>query len=79
MTMNEMRAALDAQPFVPFKLHLADGDVLTVPHREFIALSPAGRTVVVFDQDGEMSIVDVLLISRIEMINGQSRKRTKRS
>ena len=67
MTMAQMRAAFQTKPFRPFSLHLADGDVLPVPHPDFIAVGPGGRTVVVFGKGDEMSIVDLLLVTRIEM------------
>ena len=67
MTMQQMRAAFQAKPFRAFNLHLADGDVLPVPHPDFIAIGPGGRTVVVFGKGDEMGIVDLLLVMRIEM------------
>jgi hypothetical protein len=72
VTSEQLRAAQRARPFRAFDLHLADGDVLTIPHPDFIALGPGGRTVVAFGENDEMSIVDLLLVSRIEMRKGGS-------
>ena len=36
MTIEQMRAAYQAQPFLPFVIHLADGREIPVVHREFI-------------------------------------------
>src|ERR1700722_9328479 len=44
MTMAQMRAAYDAQPFKPFVIHLADGRQLPVQSREYLSSSPSGRT-----------------------------------
>lgn len=79
MTIDQLRAAQQAKPFRPFTLHLADGDVLTVPHQEFVAASPAGRTIIVFGPDDQMSIVDLLLVTRIQFVkaggtNGRKRR-----
>ncbi len=77
MTLKQVQAVQGARPFRPFTLHLADGDVLSVRHPEFLALSPAGRTVVVFGQDDEMSIVDLLLVTRIEMAKSSPSRRKR--
>lgn len=74
MTVDQLRAVQKAKPFRPYKLHLADGDVVEVRHQEFVTMSPSGRTIVVFGQGDEMSIIDLLLVSRIEMVNGASAK-----
>lgn len=74
MTIEQLRAVQAAKPFRPYKLHLADGDVIDVRHQEFVSTSPSGRTIVVFGEDDAMSIVDLLLVSRIEMTNGVAAK-----
>ena len=48
-------------------MHMADGRSLSVPHREFMAISPAGRTVVVYQPDGSFEIVDLLLVTDFEV------------
>ena len=67
MTIEKLQACYNAQPFQPFVLHLADGRNVPVVHRDFIAASPTGRTVVVIQPDDSMNIIDLLLVTDIEL------------
>ena len=77
MTVERFQQVLNATPFQPFTIHLADGKSIPVVSREFIASSPSGRTVVVFTPDDYMNILDLLLITNLEVgpSNGNRRKR----
>lgn len=75
MTIEQLRAAHQAQPFRPFTIHLADGRSLRVPHREFLSHSPTGRTVIVYESDESFSIVDLLLVTRLEVSKSNGAKR----
>ncbi len=70
MTIDQLRAVYQARPFRPFTLHLADGEKLHVPHADFLSHSPKGRTLVVYTEDDSFSIVDLLLVTRLEVHNG---------
>jgi hypothetical protein len=73
MTADELRNVYGAEPFHPFTLHLADGRNVHVPHSEFIAISPRGRTAVVYSASGSFNVVDVQLVADIEVNgNGES-------
>jgi hypothetical protein len=37
-----------ADPFRPFKIHLADGRDIAVNHRDFLMPSPSGRKIIVY-------------------------------
>jgi hypothetical protein len=67
MTTERLRDLYRAQPFRPFVIHLADGREITVPHREFLALGPAGRTILVYQPDESFNIVDLLLVIDLEV------------
>jgi len=67
MKMEEIREALHAQPFRPFRVHLADGGQIPVAHEDFVALDPVGREVIVFLPDGSHQVVDVMLVTRLEI------------
>jgi hypothetical protein len=78
MTIEQLRAAYQAQPFRPFVIHLADGRSIPVRHREFIMTVPSGRTIVVCEPDDSLNILDLLLITDLEFkpaANGSARKR----
>ena len=72
MTIEQLVSVTHAQPFRPFRVHLADGRALDIQHPDFIARSPAGRTVVIYKADETLEIVDLLLVSSIEVLNGQA-------
>ena len=55
MTVEQMRNVLNAKPFAPFIIHLADGRQIPVLSREFAASSPSGRTIVVYQPDESMN------------------------
>jgi hypothetical protein len=78
MMIEQLRAAYNAQPFRPFVIHLADGRAIPVNHREFIMTVPSGRTVVVVQPDDTLNIVDLLLVTDLEIrpvANGSSKRR----
>jgi hypothetical protein len=79
MTVEQFRGAYSAQPFRPFIIHLADGREVPVLSREFIMSVPSGRTVIVCQPDDTINIIDLLLITDLELkpsTNG-ARKRRK--
>jgi hypothetical protein len=63
-----------AGPFRPFIIHLADGRRIPVKHREFMAISPSGRTIVVCQTDDTSNIIDLLLVTDLEIRNGKAPK-----
>jgi hypothetical protein len=78
MTVEQLRAAYNAQPFRPFVIHLADGRSVPVHHREFIMTVPSGRTIVVCQPDDTLNIIDLLLVTDLEIktvANGSAKKR----
>jgi hypothetical protein len=59
-------------------MHMADGRQVTVVHREFIMAAPSGRTVIVFQPDDTVNIIDLLLVTDLELkpsANGSRRRR----
>jgi hypothetical protein len=78
MTIEQLRAVYNAQPFRPFVMHLADGHEIPVQHREFFMTVPSGRTIVVAQPDDTLNIVDLLLVTDLEIkpaTNGGGRRR----
>lgn len=65
MTAEQLRAMREAAPFRPFTIYLADGRALYVPHREFVAQSPGGRTIIVYGEGESFSIVDLYLVTEL--------------
>ena len=78
MTIEQLRRVYDAQPFQPFIIHLADGRSVTVDYRELILSVPSGRTIFVAQPDDTVNIIDLLLVTDLEMkpaANGSRKKR----
>lgn len=67
MRIEEMRNLLRTQPFRPFTMHLPEGRTVAVVHHDFALLSPDGRTLVAYDANGAMNIIDVMLVSSVEI------------
>jgi hypothetical protein len=67
MTIEQLRNLYNAQPFRPFVIHLADGREIPVHHREFMMAVPSGRTIVVCQPDDTMNIIDLLLVTDVEL------------
>ena len=71
MTIEQLRSVHRAAPFRSFTLHLADGRLLSVPHPDFLFITPAGRTAIVAHQDDSFSVIDLLLVTEIEVSSSQ--------
>jgi hypothetical protein len=69
VTIEQLRNLHQATPFRPFTIHLADGRSFPVRHRDFLSRSPSGRTAVVHYGDDSFSVVDLLLVTELE-VNG---------
>jgi hypothetical protein len=67
MTIEQLRTAHKAAPFRPFTIRMADGRVFPIKHPDFMWMSPAGRTVIVGREDDSFSILDLLLMTELEM------------
>jgi hypothetical protein len=76
MTSERVRDLLRAEPFQRFIIHLADGREIPVMHREFMAVGPSGRTATVHQPDDSLNIIDLLLVTDLEMIR-QTRSRRR--
>ena len=79
MTTDQLRNLWKAEPFRPFVMHLADGREVPVVHPEFLLRSPSGRTVIVYQPDDSFNIVDLLLVTDLQVSSNGHRKRRGRS
>jgi len=67
MTIEQMRAAREANPFRPFTMHLANGRTYRIHHRDYLSMSPSGRTVIVYQDDDAFSILDLSRVAELKM------------
>jgi hypothetical protein len=82
MTIEKVKELYDSQPFRPFVIHLADGRQIPVAHRDFIMSAPSGRTLYVSQPDDTLNIIDLLLVTDLEVKptrNGAGAERRRRS
>ncbi len=63
MTIEDIRERISGG-FVPFTLRTSDGEKFSVPHREFIFITP--KRIVVADRKGYVNVLDPLHIVSIE-------------
>jgi hypothetical protein len=70
MTIDRLRNFYNAKPFQPFVMHLADGRVIPVLHPEYMASAPSGRTVTVYQPDDTMNVIDLLIVTDLEVKPG---------
>ena len=79
MTIEQLRKAVNARPFRPFTISLADGRAFRVRSPEYIFLPPkAQRTFIVAESAEDYNIIDLLLVTSIDF-NGRRRSRSKKA
>ncbi len=66
MSINQLKALLEASPFVPFSIVLPNGEKLRVPHSDFAWVHPSGRSVAVALKGDIMRIVNWQMVTGIE-------------
>jgi hypothetical protein len=67
MTVEQLKNAQRSQPFRPFTIHMGDGRAFFVKHPDFISRSPSGRTVIVYGDDDGFNVLDMLLVTELEI------------
>jgi hypothetical protein len=79
MTLEQIRKLHQARPFRPFRINLADSRSLDVAHPELLAINAGGRTIIVVTGDENLyEVVDLLLVTSLEVLNGQAKSRKRR-
>jgi hypothetical protein len=71
MDIEGIRQALHREPFQPFKIRLADGRALHVPHPDFVALGP--RRLIVVAEDSSWAVIEPLLVVSLDYDDAHSR------
>ena len=80
MQAKEIRTLYQATPFEPFRIHMANGKSVDVPHPEFMLLSRSGRKLIVDKPDDSFEFIDVSLVTSVETLvkNGSRRSRRRK-
>lgn len=67
MSVATIRDALNAQPFRPFTVHVADQRNFTIPDLEFASIGPQNRTLMIWKEDEGHCFLDMLMITGIDV------------
>jgi hypothetical protein len=78
VTTLQLQQLWKASPFKPFTIHMADGRHVPVRHSEFLMPSPSGRSVIVYQPDDSFNIIDLLLVTDLEVSANGRAKAAKR-
>lgn len=79
MTTEALYERHTARPFQPFTIRLGDGQALRVDHPEFLAYAPKGRTAVVYRRDGSFQVIDLLLVTGLDVHAPRNGRKAARS
>lgn len=78
MTIDQIRKVHQAKPFQPFRIHLADSRAIDVTHPELLAVNEPGRTIIVVTGGEALyEVVDLLLVTSLEVLNGHAKPRKR--
>ena len=75
MKMEDLRTSHQARPFRPFAIHTADGRTFPIPQSEFLAYDPEGSTAVAFRTDHKFSVLDLELVTELEILPRNGKKK----
>lgn len=78
MTTDALLERHRARPFQPFSIGIGDGQALRVDHPEMLAYAPKGRTAVVYKPDGSFQIIDLLLVTGLQVDAPRPGRRRRR-
>ena len=78
MTTEALYKLHQARPFQRFSIRLGDGQSLPVDHPEMLAYAPKGRTAIVYLRDGSFEIVDLLLVTGLEVAAPRKGRKARR-
>ena len=79
MTTDEFHKLHAARPFQPFTIRLGDGQALPVEYPEMLAYAPKHRTAIVYRKNGSFEIIDLLLVTSLEVHPRNTRRNTRQA
>jgi hypothetical protein len=78
LVIKSIREFNHAAPFVPYAIQMAWGETYTVPHPDFISISPRGSSVIIIDAEERPHHLNALLIDRASPLNGHKARKSRR-
>jgi hypothetical protein len=77
VTVQQFNLFIQARPFQPFAIHLADGRSFPVRHPEMAMLIVQGRIVWVINKDGLTEVVDMILVISLRPLTDEEFKSSR--
>jgi hypothetical protein len=77
MVAEKLRELRQAQPFQPFIIHLADGRRIRVGKAEWIGIAPTGQAANVSERNGHLHLLDLRLVTNVEVKPNAKRKKAR--
>ena len=77
VSVRILRELHEARPFTPFRISLADGRKLNVPHNEFLSFFPSGRSAILTHADDSFTLIDLLIVTAVDVKPKRSRRAPK--
>ena len=65
MRIEAISEALNAKPFVPFRLVLPSDRSVPVPHWEFVSIAPNRKWLLVWNKRGGWSVIEPALVVQL--------------
>ena len=78
MVIESIREFNRTVPFAPYEIRMASGERYTVPHPDFILVSPRGNYVIVVDAKERPHHLNAVLIERASPLNSQHRRKARK-
>jgi len=78
MVIESIREFNRAVPFEPYEIRMVSGERYTVPHPDFILVSPKGSFVIVTDSQERPHHLNALLIERASPLKRRPRRRARK-
>ncbi len=72
---DEVRRLMNAEPFVPFFVRTSDGKQYRVKHPDYVAISPKGGRVSLYDDEETTTTLSALHIVGVETVPTRARRR----
>jgi hypothetical protein len=79
MTTEQLKTLHKAKPFRPFTIHMADGTSVDVIHPELLLHTQGGRTAFINTEGEKVTIVDLLLVTKLTYQGENGSRRRRRS
>ena len=73
MRIEAIEEALQAKPFVPFRLDLPSDRSLPVPHSKFVSIAPNRKWVLVWNKRGGWSVIEPTLVVQLTFAGPRKR------